>query len=47
VTVLPDQAVENMLTTGLVSEVDKDQTGRNDVRIVADESGNPVYEVRG
>jgi hypothetical protein len=47
VTVLPDKAVENMLDTGLVSEVDKDQTGRNDVRIVADANGNPVYEVRG
>ncbi len=47
VAVLPDTAVENALGSGLVTEVDKDQTGRNDVRIIADSNGTPIYEVRG
>ncbi len=47
VAVLPESAVENILESGVVTSVSKDSTGRNNIRIRADDNGNPVYEIKG
>jgi outer membrane biosynthesis protein TonB len=47
VTVLPDTAAENILNSGVLNDIQKDQTGTQDIRIKSADTGEAVYEIRG
>lgn len=44
VPILPDQAVQNLISSGVFSQV---PTGQNNIQITTDSKGNVIYEING